>query len=114
MDQPVVGDIEVGLEVAGHDGEAKGHNGYHGVEPGRLELIRRHAESIQKQTVARFNTSPHYMHEHSHWLLHAGVHPLGEVVPAERLHPERRQQEGRHEGRVQQHRRNTWGKHLFT
>ena len=62
MDQPVVGNIEVGLEVAGHDGEAKGHNGHHSVEPGRLELIRRHAESIQKQKVARFPTSPYYMH----------------------------------------------------
>ena len=62
MDQPVVGNIEVGLEVAGHDGEAKGHNGHHGVETGRFELIRRHAESIQKQKVARFHTSPHKLH----------------------------------------------------
>ena len=62
MDQPVVGNIEVGLEVAGHDGEAKGHNGHHGVETGRLELIRRHAESIQNQKVVRFPTSPHYMY----------------------------------------------------
>ena len=62
MDQPVVGNIEVGLEVAGHDGEAKGHNGHHGVEPGRLELIRRHAESIQNQKVVRFPTSRYYRH----------------------------------------------------
>ena len=44
-DQPVVGDVEVGLEVARHDGEAEGHHGQHCVQPGGLELGRGHAET---------------------------------------------------------------------